>query len=277
MYTLKKIIVIIIVLLISGCNSDESKNLSCELSNLSFIYLDKSEFRGSIFIGDSDHTEFFEYDSNNNVTKINGGLAHIDPASGFNFFFSPEIYDSIAHLEAQIKVIKKHIDPNKIFIDSIIYEVNSFKKPLSKRTQFISSPFIARVEEEYIYENDKLKKSIINQTGARSKNTIKTYFYNENDNLVKIESEIEDSSGNITERQNDYFEMYDAMQNPFRNKFYIRGGFYRSLSKNNYSKHRQVGERLINNEWMQVGESEQNFMFDYDSNSFPKFGDYNCN
>lgn len=273
---LKKIVVIII-LLIYGCNSDESKDLSCQLSNLDFTYLDKSEFRGSIFLGDNDHTEFFEYDSNNNITKINGGLAHLSSATGFNFFFSPEIYDSIAHLETQIKIIKKHIDPNRIFIDSIIYEVNSFKKPLSMRTQFISGPFLIRVEEEYLYENNELKKSIINQSGRRSKNTIKTYFYDENDNLVRIESEIEDYRGNITERQYDYFEMYDAMPNPFRNKFYIKGGFYRSLSKNNYSKHRQVIERLINNEWLQVGEFEQNFMFDYDSNSFPKFGDYNCN
>ncbi len=272
---LKKIGILLVVIICS-CNSDETQELSCKLHSINFSYLDRSEFFSSLLLPSQDSFKYLEYGPYNNIIKINGGLSYLSPTTGFNFFFSSEVYDSINHTETKIKVIKKHIDPNQFFLDSIIYEVNTLKKPLKKTTQYFSGSSLIRVTEKYIYENNKLKKSTVDLTSL-SGDAVKNYFYDKDDNLIRIESEIENYRGDVTERRFDYFEMYDGMPNPFKDKFYIRGVFYRSLSKNNYSKHRQITERLINNEWLQLGEFEQNFIIEYNENEFPKFGNISCN
>ena len=275
---MKRTFIVSLILLFSiafSCSSDDvsAENSSCKLMNFTAHHLDKAEL-GSFHIMIENPTVYLSYEDNK-VVKTEGGLR--------NTFIGPTFlesrYDSIVHETNKIINIKRDSeDQDLVFIDTLFFTTDNNNKVLSKSYRFSNGSFLYDYHETFNYENGKVVSSTVMPYGTHGE-TNKTYFY-EDDNLVRIESESNYLDLYIR-RAVEYFENYDTNENPFyeQNLFFIRGTFYRSFSKNNYTRRRKIEESFdINtNEWVETSSSTQEFVFEYNENDLPDIGEYNCN
>jgi len=254
---------IFILLNLFGCSSDENPEIvKCQIQNTHYTFLELFEDEYGSILNNATSTGLvnFSYDGNN-VVRTNGGLAFIHPSTGFRFVFVDNVYDSITHKPNSIEIYKK--SPDQLFNNDIKFELNNSSLPYKKITSSESFTFN--------YSDDQLVSSV-DLNGVES-----TYSY-ENENLIKVESLLTLSDGTIYERIIHSFEEYDIKPNPFEGLFYIRGAFYRSLSKNNYKIHHFIHEKSLgNNEWQPIESFNISLDFEYDENDYPKFGQYICN
>lgn len=267
----KFILLYLIAHLLLSCNSDNTmiEEPSCKLQNVDVTFLEPTfgdDSEPLRWIGGGLSNVNFEYGNSGKIEKSIGGFFKLPPATGFDYRVSDEIYDSIVHKSNTIQIFKRHSLPELLpFKDiDISYELNAYGTPIKKTTSLF--------QFSYKYENGKL----IESTRLRHEKDVSVYTY-ENDNLVKIETILLDSNENPYQRVIHTFEEYDDKENPFRGLFYIRGAFYRSLSKNNYRAYRETYERRNENgEWQEFGYFNSRDDFEYNEESLPKFGEFNC-
>lgn len=267
-------------LFFSNCSSDDSANnlveeqeIVCTFSSLKFDFLDKTAFNGSI-LPTTNPTHFFEYDDGK-IIKVNGGLTSINPATGFNFTFVEEAFDSIIRTQNNIKIIHKG---SSGFSNEVInFQLDNQNIITAKTISSYSNPDFTYSTEEFIYSEGRISQ-IINNDNESGNKTEETFFY-ENDNLVKTETSIENFAGIVTKRITNTFEDFDNFKNPFKELFFLNGAFYRAQSKNNYAKHTTIEETLNTNtnEWTETANYIQNYQFEYSNEDYPNVGEYNCN
>lgn len=264
-----KYIYLFILLILVGCTSDDGEEtIKCQIQNTHYTFLELFEDDYGNILNNPASTGLVEflYNDNNSIIRANGGLRTINPATGFRFVFVDNVYDSISHKSNSIEVYKKSAD--LLFNDDIVFELNNNSLPNKKITSSNSYTFT--------YSSNNILVESINNNGIRS-----TYHY-DNKNLIRIETILSDitlaDGTKIVERTVDTFNEYDDKLNPFKNLFYIRGAFFRSLSENNYKIHNFVREKRIGDDDWQIRENHHvSSNFEYDENNLPKFGEYNCN
>lgn len=187
----------------------------------------------------------FEYNTDLRLTKKNGGFITSSPSTGYDGYFTNEIYTSLIYTGQNVTV--------ENFSSSSVFTV-----PLN--TKYFTLNYLNQIDKKEIPNSNNywLKKQTFNYLNNKLieiKTTLPNMPYdstNPNDYLLTyLEKFYYDSNGNLTkseyfEKQNGInkgekvirtFENYDNSYNPCKRLQLLDEFFYRSLSKNNYRKY----------------------------------------
>jgi len=273
----KSTILLFIIFAVISCTKDETPPVTPKLKNCRIEYL---FFKDEITILDYQSINFAPYDStviacsytyaDDKLTKTKGGFVAVPSGSTFsNFLFSTDAYDSIHFENNTIYTYAKinfgefiHTDILSPTIFTLDSQNNLIK--ISKKNAF--HPY--GLELNYTY-SENLVTETYNSGLTRRK------FYLENNNLVKVVTEVYDIHGALYSKKEILFEGFDNKPNPFKNMYYVKGAFFRAFSENNYQKvtvteysYLLDGSFGINSTWWFT------MPFDYNADGYPTFGDY---
>jgi len=273
----KSAFLLFIIFAVISCTKDKTPSVTPKLKNCRIEYL---FFKDEITILDYQSINFAPYDStvvacsytyaDDKLTKTTGGFVAVASGSNFsNFLFSTDAYDSIHFENNVIYSYTKFNFGGLIYTDisgPAIYTLDSQNKliKISKKDAF--HPY--GLELTYTYSENLVTETYNN-------GSIRRKFYLENNNLVKVVTEVNDLHGALYSKKEILFEGFDNKPNPFKNMYYVKGAFFRAFSENNYQKvtvteysYLLDGTFGINSTWWFA------MPFDYNADGYPKFGDY---
>lgn len=270
-------LLLFILLAIYGCKKEEISSITPKLKNCRVEYLFfpddimmSSDQSYSFPPDDSQTTKCSYLYGDDKMIKSTGGFLSV--ASGANFstqIFSKDVYDSISSIGKTIYVYTKYKINGRVNEDKfnpIIFNLDSNEKliKITKKDVFHSGEF----DLNYTYSENQ-----INEIYSNGK--VRRKFYFEKNNLVKVVSEVYDLQGLIFRKKEILFQEFDDKPNPFKNKYFVKGAFFRAFSDNNYKSH-------TTNEYMRSSDGTlvlaSNYWFSmpilYNTDGYPVFGDY---
>ncbi|TCN55583.1 hypothetical protein D0809_16380 [Flavobacterium circumlabens] len=267
----KNILLLIIALISVACSKDSEDNNEKECSLVSakitgFYYDDitisndasNSNFSGKIS---------FEYDIQNRINKVKGGLQHVPDGNNLNKWgLSNDVEDVVTY------------DNNTIKVD---YSANSESKPYKKEFTLNNGILISRkvtkiyplqldpVIYTYEYNGDEIKEKINGK--------VYRTFTLSADNLIKIEQIKYGFPNNEIVGKREYlFLNYDSSQNLLKGKFYINGAFFKAFSKNNYTQLKIREYSFKDNTYTLEDESGTSFELTYDADNIASLFERDC-
>lgn len=233
---MKKLLLTLITLtLLLSCSPDDqdtsttNKILPAAVNIGTLIFL-KNDYTYVNFTNFSSTNRMqFEYNNNNQITAMLGGLEVYGNFDSFeNYRFNESIVKNITY-NGNIVTVKNpfffsiSFSSDENYID---YEINNGK--LLSRTLY-GGGYQNPVTYTYEYSGD-----IINEYEGT---TLRRTFYMQNDNLIKVDMFFYDSSTNeIAFKRQFTFENYDNTENLLQQKYFIDGAFLKAFSKNNFNK-----------------------------------------
>ncbi|MFA5298054.1 MAG: hypothetical protein WC389_07580 [Lutibacter sp.] len=206
---------------------------------------------------------YIEYNSNNKIIKRKGGILEIDPASGYTYSFSDEIFDELSYQTNKIIIERK--------TSSTEYQMSKFKRFFSLNNE---GKIVQKITETEDYKDtinfnyNPAGQLISSKLEKKHYPTESFYYYNAQKNLDSIitKTSFLSSTGiSLIEKTVEIFKDYDNASNPTNNMMFFEELFYRSLSKNNYSTYSKI-EYDINNKRTGAYESHWYFIYDEDGN-----------
>jgi hypothetical protein len=278
---MKKTIYILIIfaaglmVFFTACEKNDNPQLTKKLKNCQIEYL---FFKDDILMASNSNIGFPPNDtsktkcsylySDDKIVRSAGGFIQI-PFSN-DFVFSADAFDSIVFNNNTVNVHSKYrwdgVTFETGYESPTIFnlEDNNGLVSIIKKDQFHPNGF----ELNYTYSGNQIIES------DSSRNIFRTFFF-ENNNLTRVLKESHDLQGDVFSRKEILFQEYDNKPNPLKNKYYVRGAFFRSFSTNNYKSYTV-------NEYYQSSEGElvlgNSFSFSmpilYDAEGYPMFGDY---
>lgn len=267
----KNILIVIIALISTACSNDteNNKDKDCRLvsAKITGFYYDditisndapNSNFSGKIS---------FEYDIQNRISKVKGGLLQVPDGSNMNkWVLSNEVEDIVTYDNNTIKVAySANLDTRPYQKE---FTLNNGVLVSKKVTKIYPVPLAAMVYT-YEYNGDEIKEKI----GGKVYRT----FTLSAGNLIKIEQIKYDFLSNEIVGKREYlFLNYDASENLLKGKFYINGGFFKAFSKNNYSTLKIKDYTFSNNEYILSDESGTSFELTYDANNTASLFEREC-
>ena len=214
---------------------------------------------------------YFQYDSQNRLTKKIGGFAPLPAASGYISFFSNEIYTSLIYNNNEVTV--EDFSTSNSFTtpaNTTYYSLNNLSQIVIKETPNQNDSNLNK-KQTYSYINNKLLE-ILTEFPNKPYNPndpyeyvltyLEKFYYNSIGNLTKTEY-LELHNGVITGYKTvRFFENYDNSINPFKRLYLLNDFFYSSISNNNYRKYRlnKYEDNVL------VYFEEKSRTFNYDSN-----------
>lgn len=263
-----------LLLLLLSCTSSENNtenNTDCKLSSVKVLTLEYDDitFSNEVFNQNFSGKISFEYNNNNQITKVKGGLKSISTANSFtNWVLYDDVEDTVSYpANNQIKVEhSSNVSPKpyeKIFTienGSLIHQ--------SVKKNYLSGPIFFDYDYEY-QDNTIIEKhnGITNRT-----------FHLSNGNLQKVETILYSSNQSIIGKKEYVFSNYDEKENLLKGKFFINGSFFKAFSKNNYQKIELNSYDYINNEYI-LNQNLKTLVFtlSYDSNNIASIFERVCN
>ena len=225
---------LLLPLFVMSC-SDDSNNTAAIPGLTSYDFRNMHYYNG-VMPGDANRVTL-EY-LGQRIIKRTGALKLIDQATGYNYFFSNEVSDTLTYNENQIvieegRVLPWYPEPQKrtaIILDSwkrMVQKINLTPFPVSIDTT------------KFTYNSAGL---LIKTSKGKSNNyhEISSYDYNSDKNLVSIFTTNYYSATGIAYTIRENFSNYDHAENPVKNLFLFNETFYRSLSRNNYMHYEMV-------------------------------------
>ncbi len=225
---------IIIIIAISGCNKDETPSKTPRLKNCRVEYL---FFRDDITMSgdasmiipptDSSNTKCRYLYAGENMTKTLGGFYQ----GRSNKVFSNAVYDSIVPNGNKVYVYTKYITSDGIegnAFNPLIFTLNSNGKLMKITSRDSFHPY--GYDFNYTYSANKV-------TETNNNGKILRTFYFENNNLVKVVSEMYNFQGAIFSKKEILFQEFDNKPNPFKDMYFVKGAFFRAFSDNNYKSY----------------------------------------
>ena len=104
---MKKTLLLIFGALTISCNSDDNSSTIPEPS----YHINEYFFNNMIYpngvMENLDNLVKIEYDSNLNITQRKGGYSSFDPASGYPYIFTDNLYDQLTYSSNEILIEKK--------------------------------------------------------------------------------------------------------------------------------------------------------------------------
>lgn len=210
---------------------------------------------------------YFEYDSEEKLTKSIGGFIPLSGGTGYSGFFSNEIYTSLVYTNNMVTVedfssSSQFMVPKK----SKYFKLNIASKIVEKE---IPSQNIYSTKKQFFYYKDGNLDEIIttlpNMPYYPPDDYIETYsekfFYDASKNLVRTEYYELRNGIREGEKIIRTFGNFDNSYNPFKRFTLLDEYFYRSLSKNNFRTYRE--ERTY--EYGGSNTSTQSWTFNYDA------------
>lgn len=269
---MKKSILIGMISLISFACSNDTKNNNekeCRLvsAKITDFYYDDVILSNTAINSDFSGKISFEYDNQNRISKIKGGLLYMpDGNNGNKWVLSNDVEDVVAY------------DNNTIKVD---YSANSDARPYQKEFTLNNGVLVSRkvtriyplkvdpVVYTYEYNGDEIKEKI-------NGNVYRTFTLSAG-NLIKIEQiKYDFISNEITGKKEYLFLNYDASGNLLKGKFFVNGAFFKAFSKNNYTALKIKEYTFKNNEYTLEDESSMSFELTYDTDNIASLFEREC-
>lgn len=273
---MKKVLTVCLLILISmGCSKKESEVPGNEPESCQVKYL--------FFRDDISFTDFgtmsgisgpyicsYNYHQGS-VNRITGGYFPVPAGTNLlNYIFSySTVYDSITAGNNTFQLFEKYIiddgntfekstNPLIFYLDAQNRLVKVFRKDGLNPDGY---------DLNYTYANDQITETF------KTSYTRRTFFMDKN-NLVKVTAEHYDPQGNLYSTKEILFLDYDDHPNPFKNRYYITGAFFRAFSQNNYRAYtiNQYG-KTSDSTFGLITTSHVDLPLTYHSNGYPNFGE----
>lgn len=278
---MKKILSLCIIsFLMIGCKKNEPNDLSnftprlktCMVNYLFFQDdISFAEYNDLAYLpGESLYCSYYYHQED--VNKVVGGFMPIPTGTNLTsyIFINSRVYDSIQIGNNTFQIYTKYINDsgqiNEKHYNPTVYHFDNQNK-LIKVTR-INSLFPDGYDLKYYYSENQIRESFNDNFTTRT-------FYFQNSNLVKIVSEHYDNHGVLFSVKEILFQDYDDKPNPFKNKNYLLGAFFRSFSENNYQGYtinkyyRSEDSTMVLNSTVHVSTP-----LTYNSYGYPNFGEY---
>jgi len=207
-----------------------------KIESYKFTYM---HYPQAVMLTNSSNNVTIEYDSNNRPIKRIGGLLATPPQTGFNFIFSPDVYNEITYDNNNATIISKLNSAQGYTIaeNKKIFEFDNGK--IVKKTIVNTNEII-----QFVYEQNRISKLISKKNNLVTSQS--DLYYNQNGNVDSIVTRGA-TWNNITSNYEidfnskvktvEVFKDYDNKANPTKNLMIFDEIFPRSLSKNNYSSY----------------------------------------
>jgi len=274
------VVVLLALFLVSACKKNDEGNTSNRLKNCDVQYLyfkdeiQNSSYQTLNFIAPPGSTTplkcSYQY-NDQGLNRITGGFFPVPQGTNLtSFVFTETAYDSIIQNAKTHAVYTKFVDAAGL-THEYLSNPTVFYQLADNRLERITQNdgfFPGTKGLRYSYEPDLIVE-FYNDTMVNRK------FFFENGNLIKILTERTKPSGTIYWKKEILFTAYDNNPNPFKDRFYIKGAFFRAFSANNYRDMTIKEYSLGSDSTLQVYvTSTQSFSFGYNSQGYPLFGEY---
>ncbi|RUT68829.1 hypothetical protein D0817_19660 [Flavobacterium cupreum] len=267
----KNILLVIIAVISAACSSDteNNKDKECRLvsAKITGFYYDDITFPDDAYNSNFSGKINFEYDSQNRITKVKGGLLYMPDGNNLRkWVLSNDVEDLVAY------------DNNTIKVD---YSANSDARPYQKEFTLNKGILVSRkvtkiypikldpVVYTYEYNSNEIKEKIDGKV-------YRTFTLSAG-NLIKIEQIKYDFFSNaITGKREYLFLNYDTSENLLKGKFFINGALFNAFSKNNYTTLKIMDYTFTNNEYTLADESGMSFELTYDADHIASLFERDC-
>ena len=275
---MKQLSILVLILFSTiGCKKNEIPSASLNLKNCQIEYLffkDDIQFSDfetlSYFPGDSFHDCSYTYDPVQ-MTRITGGFFPRPQGTNLSsYIFTDYAYDSITMVDKTFSVYSKFIDSegitNEYYTNPMVFILDSQNQILKIETKKTVNPGGDVLDYRY---SDNLITETANDSILRRK------FYFENNNLVKVITEWYSPPGILNGKKEIIFQDFDDKPNPFKNKYYVKGAFFRAFSDHNYQSYTVNSYGKLSDSTLYIYKTYSVSMpLNYNANGYPKFGDY---
>lgn len=268
---MKQIITLLLIgiIAVSCSRDDEPQKKDAEESLVTKIAL--NVYNPSSSSNETELFFLFNYDNQKRLIKKTGGFLELSGSTGYNGFFTKNIYTSLIYNDNKVTV-ENFSSSNEFTVPKKTkhYILNNSKEIITKETPNDTNNYLLK-KEIFEYSNSKLveiKTSLPNMPyfPQDPNDYILTYsekfYYDLNGNLSKTEYYEQRNGINMGEKIVRTFENYDTSSNPTKYFYLLDEYFYRSVSKNNFRKY---SEQIYNNNVL-TSTSESSWTFNYDSN-----------
>lgn len=246
-------LLIFLLLIVIGCSRTEdtiSTTPTCKIISarqLNYVF-DDVQLSKTFF--DPSFTKFsFEYDSQNRISKINGGLMATTSNGTLGYFFATSsVYDELSYSGNTVFVKVSANQPDRPYDKEFVIE--NGKIVSQKITSLYPFPNSIPINFSYVYSGN----TVIERYNGILNNRINKTFEIENDNLSKITKWKYDSNGNINGKTEIIFSSYDNQENMLKGKFFVNGAFYMAFSKNIWNDMDSKSYNLENGNYVANGE-----------------------
>lgn len=269
---MKKSLLIGMIGLISfACSNDTEDNndKECRLvsAKITAFYYDDITLANDAYNSNFSGKISFEYDNQNRISKVKGGLLYTPDANNLNkWVLSNDVEDLLTYVNNTIKVD---------------YSANSDAKPYQKEFTLNNGVLVSRkvtkiyplkldpVVYNYEYNGDEIKEKIAGKV-------YRTFTLSAG-NLIKIEQIRYDFFSNeITGKREYLFLNYDTSENLLKGKFFVNGAFFKSFSKNNYTQLKIREYSFKDNAYTLADESGTSFELTYDADHIASLFEREC-
>jgi len=182
---------------------------------------------------------FFDYDTENRIAKITGGLKNLPGNTAFDtvWGFSSDVEDLVNYNQDTISMNYASNMDVKPFDKKFV--IRNGQLVYQKATYFNKFNFnIGTHTYNYEYANNRI---IEKRDGI-----LHRIFTLENGNLIKMEKLTNNISGELLYREIYYFTNYDSGTNFMKGKFFVSGNFLKAFSNNNCKKVQYSKLQVIN-------------------------------
>lgn len=211
----------------------------------------------------------FEYNNFAKISKIIGAPVQIYCQQSYNFWILwDSAYEKITYQGSLIK--SEHFTSPS---SQNPYQIREYvlNNDILQSSKIINSSQPNALPIEYNYE---INGNVIyeNRNGSLHRT-----FTMDNGNLSKVETVFRNPFSNITTGKSEiYFENYDNKNNYLKGKYFITGAFYKSFSKNNYTKVTTKQYSFTNNEFVLNSESSVEVPLKYDASDVADIFEVGC-
>ncbi len=169
-----------------------------------------------------------ERDTENRVTRRDGGFRPIPPSLGFDFEYKTDLFDEVTYQAGSVIVERGTSGP---------YTLDDFRRThtLDSEGKVISKVIETSVPSEtvmltYEYDsNDMLVKTYVDPDDFET-----FYYFNAQKNLDSVVTRTYNPDGSLNNRLVELFDDFDTHPNPTKDLFMFEEIFYRSLCENNF-------------------------------------------
>ena len=206
----------------------------------------------------------FEYDSQNKINKVVGGLVAANPGQLGGFYLSAISYDEITYSGNTVSVkVSANMTIRPYDKEFVIENGKLLSQKLTSKFPVITSDPV-----NYLYEY--AGNQILEKVNNRLAKTLTV----ENGNLTKVIKWRYNLDGNINGKTEIIYSDYDKQENLLKGKFFINGAFYSAFSNNIYNKIDSKSYDLTNGVYVLNG---NHFTANYDPTSTSNYFEKNCN
>lgn len=216
----------------------------------------------------------FQYDNEKRLIKKIGGFLQSSWGTGyegFGLYFTDKIYTSLIYNNNSVVVEDFSFSSDFNVLKNSKFFIIQNDQIQQKEIPSANNSYLDK-KLAYKYVNNQISeiKTILpnmpydpTDPYDYKESYIENFFYDSKGNLLKTEYILQNNGINTKEKTVRIFEDYDNSSNPWKRLRLLDEFFYRSISKNNFRKYREIKYDFAGNI---ISHKEQTWTFNYDTN-----------